>query len=179
MSSSITLYRAPYLPGNDLGNQTSETLMPNGRGTSLVLPLPSNGSLANRRFRVVVSGRVQTSLNSTFTVNVYFGFSPTLSSNTLIFSTGAVAVNSSNTGFSFTIDMFWSATGLTVNGVGEGQSNNNPVGRIAMANTIPNVDPFHDNNPNSITYGFSATGTFGSSSAANHAFIDLFELEAL
>jgi hypothetical protein len=183
MPSSATLYRAPLLPGNDLGNQTSETQMPNGRGASLVLPLPSNGSLAQRRFRVVIAGRVQTTITTTFTLNLYFGFSPILASNTLIFSSGPNSVNNVSSNFSITVDMFWTAAGLTICGApGDGQMNNNPIGPSSLSNVITNVDPNRDSNSflqSGATYGFTATGTFGSTSAGNHAFVDLFELEAL
>jgi hypothetical protein len=183
MPSSATLYRAPFLPGNDLGNQTSETQMPNGRGASLVLPLPSNGQLANRRFRIIISGRVATATNTTFTLNLYFGFSATIASNTLIFSSGANTVNNVSSNFSMTVDLYWSTPSLIINGgPGQGQMNNNPIGPSALSNMVTNADPNRDSSTflaSGTTYGFTATGTFGGSSTGNHAFVDIFEMEEL
>lgn len=182
MTSSATLYRAAFLPGNDFGNVTAETQISNGRGTPLTLPLPSNGSLGNRRFRLVLSGRIQTSITNTFTANVYFGLSSTIASNTLLFSTGANSVNSTNTNFSLSIDLFWSTPSLTIDGLGSGQMNNNPIGPSSLSNIITAADPNRDSSTtlaSGATYGFTVTGLFGSSSAGNHAFVDLFEMEAL
>jgi hypothetical protein len=171
------------LPGNDLGNQTSETQLPNGRGASLVLPLPSNGSLANKRFRIVVSGRVATTITNTFTINVYSGFAPVIASNLLIFSTGPQSVNSISSNYSMTIDLFWSTGNRTINGgPGQGQMANSPIGPASLNNPVVNADPNRDSNPflqSGATYGFTLTGQFGSGSAGNHAFVDIFELEEL
>jgi hypothetical protein len=170
------------LPGNDLGNQTSETQMPNGRGASLVLPLPSNGSLSNKRFRLVLAGRVSTAINTTLTLNVYFGISTKITSNTQIFTTNAQTVNAKSTNFSITIDMYWSNTGKLINGgPGQGQVDNNPVGPSSLLNT-PSADPFRDDSTflaSGPTYGFTVTGQFGNSDAGNHAFAEILELEEL
>ena len=182
MPSSLTLYRAPLLPGNDLGNQTSETQMPNGRGASLVLPLPSNGSLANKRFRLIVSGRVSTTINTTLTLNFYSGFSATISKNLQIFSTGAQTVNNTSTNFSVWLDLYWGGSSQLITGVGEGQFDGNPVGSAGLTSSITGVDPNRDSSTflaSGPTYGFTLTGQFGNSSTANHAFIDIFELEEL
>lgn len=157
--------------------------MPNGRGALLILPLPSNNSLADKRFRVVVSGRVQTTITNTFTLNVYFGFSSTISKNTLIFSSGANSVNNINSNYSMTVDLYWSAAGLTINGgPGQGQMNNNPIGPAALSNPITAVDPNRDSSTflqSGATYGFTLTGQFGSTSSSNHAYADIFELEEM
>jgi hypothetical protein len=182
MPSSATLYRAPLLPGNDLGNQTVETQMPNGRGAPLILPLPSNGSLSNKRFRLVLAGRVQTSIVNTFTLNIYFGFSPTITLNTLLFSTGAQSVNNANTNYSLTVDLYWGNASKLLTGTAQGQFSDNPIGISGIANSIPNVDPFRDNSTflaSGPTYAFTVTGLFGSSSTGNHATVDIYEMEEL
>lgn len=182
MPSSATLYRASMLPGNDLGNQTSETQMPNGRGASLVLPLPSNGMLANKRFRIVTSGRVQTTINTTFTLTIYSGQSRTIAANVLIFSSGAITVNNTNTGFNVLLDLYWNSASLTISGSGQGQMNNNTIGPSGLAATITNLDPSRDSSTflaSGPTYGFTITGMFGNSSTGNHAFVDILELEEL
>jgi hypothetical protein len=180
MSSSQTLYRAPMLPGNDIGNATTETQYANGRGTPLQLPLPSNNSLANRSFRVRITGRVATTITVTLTINVYFGLSTTISKNTLIFSTGGQSVNTEKSIFEIWLDMAWSADAQTITGRGTGQLANNILGPSTLNNTPVSADPNRDSNTflqSGATYGFTVTGTFSSSSAGNSSKIDDFALE--
>ena len=181
MPSSQTLYRAPMLPGNDLSNVTAETQFPNGRGTPLLLALPSNNSLANHNFRVRIAGRVATATNRTFQTQVYFGLNPTIASNTLIFSTGFQVVNTVSTSFDVWIDLRWSAGSNSITGRGEGQLANHVVGPGTLINTPISADPNRDSNPflqSGATYGFTVTGQFNGSDSGNHAFIDSFDLES-
>ena len=182
MPSSATLYRAAQLPGNDIGNVTAETQFSNGRAGLLTLTLPSNNSLANKRFRVVLGGRVQTTSNVTFTLNLYFGISSTIASNTQIFTSGAQTVNNVSTNFSMSVEMFWDATGLRINGIGSGQMGNGPIGQAGLVNVVTSADPNRDSSTflnSGAAYGFTVTGIFGSSSTGNHAFVDIFDLEQL
>lgn len=180
MPSTTTLYRAFLLPGNDLGNAATETQFPNGRGTRLILQLPSNNSLANKRFRLVIAGRVQTPVLGSFTINVYFGFSNTISANTQMFSSGPQSLFNTTSNFSFWIDLYWDSVSQKINGIGEGQMDNNPIGRSTLTNQITGVDPNRDSSTflnSGPTYGFTLTGQFGNSNAGNHAFVDDFSLE--
>ena len=181
MPSSQTLYRAPMLPGNDLGNASLETQFPNGRGAPLQLALPSNNSLANHNFRVRIAGRVVTATNRTFQVQVYFGLSPTVTSNTLIFSSGFQVVNTISTSFDVWIDLRWSNGSNSITGRGEGQVANHVVGPGTLINTPLSADPNRDSNPflqSGPTYGFTVTGQFNGPDSGNHAFIDSFDLES-
>lgn len=182
MPSSISLYTAPFLPGNDIGNVTAETQMKNGRATPLILPLPSNGSLSNSAFRVRVTGRTSTTTNTTFELKVYFGISATIASNTLIFDSGAQTVNNTKSNFEFWLDMTWDADSKTLAGRGAGQLANNILGPSTLNNTPVSADPARDSNTflaSGTTYGFTLTGQFGGSSAGNHATVDGFYLEAV
>lgn len=180
MSSVATLYRAALLPSNDLGNVTVETQWSNGRGTLLQLPLPSNNSLANKSFRVRIYGHCSTTTNTTLTLNTYFGLSQTIGSNTIIFTSGAQTVNNINSNFNFWLDMTWDSTSQSINGWSAGQLANNVLGPNTLLNVPVKADPNRDSNSflqSGPTYGFTATGKFGNSSAGNHAFIDDFSLE--
>jgi hypothetical protein len=181
MSSGDTLYKAPFLASTDLGNATSETQFVNARGAQMVLALPSNNSLANRPFRIRLDGRVATSTNVTFQVSVYFGFSLTLSANTLMFTTNGVTVNATSSNWMIWLDLFWDSTSDLITGNAFGQIANQVVGPGALANT-PNANPNRDSSTrlaSGPTYGFTATGLFSGSSAGNHAFVDKFSLEVL
>ncbi|HEX8838475.1 MAG TPA: hypothetical protein VF748_16145, partial [Candidatus Acidoferrum sp.] len=176
-----TLYRASMLPSNDLGNATAEIQWPNARANPLTLPLPSNNSLANRSFRIRLFGRCSAGLLTTITINVYFGLSPTISSNTQIFGTGPQLFNG-NSNFNFWLDMTWDSTSQSISGIGQGQVANNVIGVAALWNTPVSADPNRDSNSflqSGPTYGFSLTGFFGNASAGNHAFVDDFSMELL
>lgn len=182
MPSAATLYRAPLLPGNDFGNVIVETQLSNGRGNPLILALPSNGSLANRPFRVRIGGRIATTTNTTFDARAYFGFSPTIANNTLIFDSAAQTVNNVTSSWEVWLDCFWSADGNSITGWGAGQLANNIMGPATLINTPLSANPNRDSNTflqSGATYGFTVTGIFGGSSAGNHAFVDIFDLEGV
>lgn len=168
------------LPSNDLGNVTSETQFKDGRGNLLQLPLPSNNSLANKSFRVRISGRVATTTNTTFEMRIYFGISSTIASNTLILDCAAQTVNNVTSGFEVWCDCFWSGDANAISGTGQGQIANNIVGQATLSNTPLSANPNRDSSTtlaSGATYGFSLTGIFGGSSSGNHCIVDAFDLE--
>lgn len=180
MPSTQTLYRAAMLPGNDLGNRTVETQLPDGRNSPLILQLPSNGTLVNKSFRVRLYGRVATSINNLYTIQVYFGFDPVISKNTLIFSSGAQSVPAIKSNWELWIDLSWDNDSKTINGRGEGQLANNILGPMTLLNVPFAADPNRDSNTflqSGPSYAFTATGQFSIPSAGNHAFVDLMNLE--
>lgn len=183
MPSASTLYRASMLPGTDLGNATTETQILDGRGKlPLQLALPSNGSLSNRTFRARISGRVSTTINTTFELRVYFGISPVISQNTLILDCAAQTVNNVTSSFEIWLDMFWSADANAITGTGQGQMANNIVGQAALNNTPLSANPSRDSSTtlaSGSTYGFTITGVFGGSSTGNHCTVDDFSLESV
>ncbi len=180
MPSAMTLGRAVMLPFTDLGNATSEKQFLDGRGNLGQLALPSNNSLANKSFRVRISGRVQTTTNTTFEMRIYFGISSTIASNTLIFDAGALTINNVKSNFEVWIDCQWDADSKSINGRGTGQIAENIVGPSTLNNTPLNADPNRDSSTflaSGTTYGFTLTGVFGGSSAGNHCIVDAFDLE--
>ena len=182
MPSAHTLYTAPLLPGIDLGNATSETLLPDGRTGFLALPLPSNNSLANKSFRVRMFGRVATNSNVNFILNVYFGVAADFTSNTLIFTTNQVQVNNMKSNWELWLDMTWDSDSKSITGRGAGQFANSILGPGTLQNIPLAADPNRDSNTflqSGPTYGFTATGQFSGSSAGNHAYVDNFALEVV
>jgi hypothetical protein len=180
MPASDTLHRADMLPSNDIGNPTAEAQFLDGRGKMLFLRLPSNGSLANKAFRVRLAGRVATSSNITFTARVYFGLSSVIASNTGIFLTGAQSVNNTSASWELWLDMAWSNDSKTLTGRGAGQIANQILGPATLDNIPIAADPFRDNNTflqSGPTYGFTVTGLFSGSDANSHAYVDFFQLE--
>lgn len=181
MSNSATLYRAAFLPGNDLANATVEAQFPNGRGTPLILPLPSNGTLANKRFNVVVAGTVSSTITNTFTLGVYFGFSPTILSNTQLITTGPLST-ASGSNFELTITLYWTTGANTITGSATGMLANSPIGQANINTPITSADPNRDSNTflqSGASYGFTVTGFFGTGNASNHATVNIFDLETL
>lgn len=181
MPSSLSLYRAAMLPSNNLGNATSETQFKDGRGNLLQLPLPSNNSLANKSFRVRVSGRVATTISTSFQLSVYFGLSSTIASNTLMFPSGFQTVNNATSNFELWLDCQWTADGKLITGWGAGQLANQILGPATLSNTPISADANRDSNTflqSGGTYGFTCTGQFGNTSAGNSAIIDNFDLES-
>lgn len=182
MSSDLTLNRANFLPGNDVGNVTAETQMPDGRGNPLKLILLSNGVLKNKGFRARLGGRVQTSTNTTFTVALYFGISSTIGNNTQLLTSGAQSINNTKSNWEIWLEGFWDSDSQSITGWVAGQVGNNIIGPSTLENTLLSADPNRDSNPSLQSgsfYGFTVTGLFGGSSSGNHAFVDIFDLEAV
>jgi hypothetical protein len=180
MPSTQTLYRAAMLPGNDLGNRTAETQLPDGRNVPLVLPLPSNGTLVNKSFRLRMYGRVAASINNSYTIQVYFGFDPIITNNLLIFSTGAQIVPAVKSNYELWLDLTWDNDSKAINGRVTGQLANNLIGPASLLNVPTAVDPNRDSNTflqSGPTYAFTATGKFAIGHLNNHAFVDLMNLE--
>lgn len=182
MPSSLTMYRAAMLPSTNLGNATAETQFKDGRGSlPLQLALPSNGILANKSFRVRISGRCATTTNTTLNLKVYFGISSTIASNTLILDCAAQTVNTITSSFEVWLDMQWSGDSNAITGRGTGQVANAVVGPQALNNTPLSANPNRDSSTtlaSGTTYGFTVTGVFGGSSTGNSAIIDSFDLES-
>jgi hypothetical protein len=182
MPSALTLYRAPFLPGRDSGNIIAETQMLNNNGVAINLLLPSNGTFANKSFRVRCGGRVQTSSNTTFELRIYFGTLAAIGSNTLIFDAGAQTINNVTSSFEIWLDMQWTADGNLITGRGTGQIANFVAGPAALNNTPLAADPNRDAKTNLQSqppYGFTVTGIFGASSPGNHAYIDDFSIDTV
>lgn len=174
------VYRASFVPGVDLGNVTAETQFRNLNSAQANLVLPADGQFTNSWLKLRIAGRVATTSNLTFQVNLYFGTSATIASNTLLLSSGAQTVNTKKTNWHIDVDFFWDGDSNTFCGIGIGQMANGPIGPTALAN-VPSANPNIRNTlSNAATaYGFTVTGQFSGSSAGNHAFLDIFNVELL
>lgn len=175
-----TVYRASFIPGADLGNASAETQYQNSQAQLSTLVLPADGQFTNSRLKLRIAGRVATTSNLTYTVKIYFGTSATIASNTLILSSGAQTVNNVKSNFFIDVDMHWDADSNTLCGMGSGQINNSPIGPAALSNVPSANSNVRNTLSNAMTaYGFTVTGQFSGSSAGNHSFLDLFNIELL
>lgn len=174
------VYRSAFVPGADIGNASAETQFSNLNGAQASLVLPADGQFTNSRLKVRIGGRVSTTSNLTFTVKLYFGTSATIASNTLIFSSGAQTINAIKTNWHIDLDLFWDSDSSTFCGIGQGQAGNGVIGPAALSN-VPSANPNNRNTLSNaaVSYGFTVTGQFSGSSAGNHAFLDLFNIELL
>jgi hypothetical protein len=178
MSGTGTVVRGDYIPSNDLGNASVETLFTDINKLPNSIRVPTDNQLTNKRFTLHIGGRVATTSNLTFTVNLRFGTTRSLS-DTLVFTSQAMTVNAKKTNWHMDIYMFWDGDSQLINANGIGQVDNSVIGPTGLANA-PTVDPNLHNTSNSFQatfYRFTASGQFSGSSAGNHAFIDVFELE--
>lgn len=180
MPTAVTIYRANFLPSADLGNTTAEKQFINGRAVSparLDCRLPSNGGMANKPFGIHIAGRVSTTTNRTFTVNLYFGRDTTITNNTLMLTSSANTVNNVSTSWDMWARCFWSRDGKSITGNGGGQIGNSVLGPFALSNVI-SADPDRDSLTYFVApYGFTVTGQFDGSDTGNHAYVDIFDLE--
>lgn len=174
------VYTASFIPSQDIGNVTAETQFKNSQGAQANLVLPADGQFINSRLKIRLGGRVATTSNLTFTVNLYFGTSATIASNTLLLSSGAQTVNTKKTNWHIDVDLFWDGDSNTFCGIGSGQMSNGPIGPSALSN-VPSANPNVRNTiSNAATaYGFTVTGQFSGSSSGNHSFLDIFNVELL
>ena len=177
MSSTETTYRAPYIPSLDLGNASSETAFQNSQGKTAALVLQTDNQFTNKRFVLNLAGRVATSSNLAFTLNVYLGTAGT-TADTMIFTSSAMTVNAKKTNWHLDINMFWDGDAQVINGSGFGQVDNQQIGASGLINT-PTIDPNLHNTSNSFQgtfYKFTVTGAFSGSSSGNHAYLDILEV---
>jgi hypothetical protein len=171
----------------DLGNATAEAYFLNNLSQAVVLPLQNDGQWKNSRLRIILGGRVQTTVNTAFSVQVYFGSSttfgliPVIASATKIFTTNYVTVNNKKTNWQIDINIFWDGDAKTFDGNTFGQMGNTILGQNTLSG-VPSADPNLHNASNSfqgLFYGLGFTGIFNSSSTGNHAFLDVCSLELL
>jgi hypothetical protein len=177
MSGVGTVFRCPLIPSLNLGNASSETTFLNSRGTVAALPLQTDGQFTNKRFAINVAGRVATTSNLTFQVNVYLGTTGT-TADTLIFTSSGLTVNAKKSNWHLDLNCFWDSDAQLINGSGFGQIDNQQVGSGGLTNVIK-LDPNLHGSSNSFQnmfYKFTVTGLFSGSSAGNSAFLDILEV---
>lgn len=177
MSGTGTVFRCPLIPSLDLGNASAETFFLNSRGLTAGLPLQVDGQFTNKRFVINAAGRVATTSNLTFQVNIYLGTKGT-TADTLIYTTSGLTVNAKKSNWHLDLNCFWDSDAQLINGSGFGQVDNQQVGSGGLTNVITLDSNLH-NSSNSFQgtfYKFTVTGLFSGSSAGNHAFLDILEV---
>jgi hypothetical protein len=177
MSGTQTTYRASLIPSLDLGNASAETAFKNSLGQIATLLLQTDNQFTNKRFVLNLAGRVATSSNLTFQINVYLGTTGT-TADTLIYSTSGLTVNAKKSNWHLDLNCFWDSDAQLINGSGFGQVDNQQVGAGGLTN-VPKIDPNLHNTSNSFQgtfYKFTVTGLFSGSSTGSHAFLDVLEL---
>ena len=162
--------RSNKLPSADLGNALSEAQYLGSDGNALVCPLEGSIALNNRPFRLVVMGRCGSGTTSNFTVAVYFGVSTTIGSNTKIATTAATAMASASHNFRIEIQMQYDTTSNKVQGEFGGNIANGLITKAGLSNVLTAFSDVAEGQ------GFTVTGLFGSTNAANSSVIYSFEL---
>lgn len=141
--------------------------------------IPGSNVLKNRPFIVRVGGRVTGGGSTNFTVKVYYGNSTTISSNTSLATSGAIAVNSASGDFFLELTCSWDNTSQKIGGVFYGWVNATAVAQVILSNLPTAVDLATEPalTTNSGTQNvLSVTGQFSSGFAANIAYVDVFEV---
>lgn len=141
-------------------------------GTRLICYTPGSNQLKQRRFVVRVGGRVTGGTTTNFTGKLYWGTSSTISSNTSIATTGAIAVNSGSGQWELVAELTWDSTSAKIGGTFQGHVNATAVARVVLSNLPTTVDLSGESTSN----GFTVTGTFSSGTATNAAYVDWFEV---
>lgn len=160
----------------------------------IVLPLPSDGQIDGtaassgfnsafssgnqgsafrcRKFRLVAFGRVITSGTLNFTVDIQYGTSATVASNTDIATSGAVSLASLTTHWFMECHFIHDAASQRLDGFFMGQVHTTRVAPTTLTNPVTSVNL---NNAGQ-TLGFVVTATFGTGAAGNFAYLDGFYL---
>jgi hypothetical protein len=160
-----------------LGNASAETTFKNSLGGVAALPLQTDNQFTNKRFVINAAGRVATTSNLTFQVNIYLGTTGT-TADKLIYTTSGLTVNNKKSNWHLDLNCFWDSDAQIINGSGFGQIDNQQVGSGGLTNVIT-LDPNLHGSSNSFQntfYKFTVTGLFSGSSTGNHAFLDILEV---
>lgn len=166
------------LPSAGIGNATAETIFsagsPGNSANSLILQVPANGELSNKRFRINVAGRVVPGTTGNFTYALYAGTTIT-SGNKMATSAATSYTVNTNGSFWLVYEGYWDSSSKQIMGTFWGNQNNTILDITAASNVIS-----QDPNPSlATTQKFIVTGLFGSTNASNNAFVDVFEWEVL
>lgn len=178
-----TISTAALLSSTDVGNVTSETQYKDSGGTNkLLLPIPASNKLKAKPWYVLVGGRAGSGTTSNFTAAVYFGNHATISNNTAIATTGAIALASANHNWFLEILCMWDVTSKKIQGNFTGQVANSLVSLAALTNPVTSVDlSLADTDYSATAAGanklLTVTALFGSSNASNTSIVDYFEIQ--
>lgn len=169
------------LPSADLnlgGTSTAEKQFTDTASTPVRLKLfaPGSGKLDKRHFTVRAWGRALAGTAGNLTINIDWGVSATISSNTTIATTGAVAIGTTPGGnWYLETSCVYDSSSQRIMGRYYGY-----VHATAVAATINVAATSVDLTTASTSegQGFTITGTFSAGNASNTAYVDGFELLA-
>ena len=160
-----TLAYAIKLPGAAQGaSSTAEFQFQNSAAAIAEITVPV-GVLAKKRFKLHAHGRVTGGTTTNFTAKLYVG----TALGAALFTSGALAVNSTSGAWQITVEGVLDATGDKINGIGNAGVNATIASQaVATATADPDT-----------ALVFGASGTFSASHASNAAYMDEFVLELL
>jgi hypothetical protein len=110
MANANTIARVfTALPGTAIGaSSTAETQLTDGDG-NLAVAKTRLEYLVGKKFKVKAGGRVTTGAATNLTIKLYYGFSATIGSNSAVFSSGAIAVNTTSANWWVECDLAFDA----------------------------------------------------------------------
>lgn len=168
MPNANTLAFCYKLPGSAVGaSSTSEIQFTDSAGNAAVCTVPPGQLAAGRAFRLKLWGRATGGTTTNLTVKLYQG----AAINNLIFTSGAIAINSVSGNFQLIADLESDTTSKILQGLARGQVNATAVAQAATS-AVTSFDA-------SLVQQFSGSATFSASNAGNLAILEGLEVEAL
>lgn len=165
MANINTLATAPRLPGTAQGaSSTSEFQFQNAAGSIAEITVPAE-LLNKKRFRVIAYGRVTGGTTTNFTVKLYVG----TALGAALFTSGALAVNSTSGSWHIVVEGVLDSTGDKINGFGNAGVNATIASQAVATAT---ADP-------ASALVFGASGQFSASNSGSSAVMDGLEIELL
>ena len=155
-------------PTNPNPNPVSVPLIPT------FVAIPGSKRWEQRKIGVRSSGVIVLAVNTTVTLALYAGISLTVGNNTLLASTGAIALTSAAVATSFFLEfdgIFDSISG-NLGGIQRAQVGNVPVAAAALANVLPGL-----NSINEPVFQVSLWATFSVANAGSYAAVQDFGME--
>ncbi len=165
------LARASGLPGAAQGaSSTAEFQFVDNQSTPVRAQVKvKHDQLEKRPFRVRAFGTVTGGTTTNFTLNLDYGVSATIGSNTTIGTSGAVAVNSESANWLIEAELYLDS----VSGKLQGKINGWVNGGMITEAVITEIASLTEL---TTELGFTVTGTFSASNASNAAQCEGFEI---
>ncbi len=168
MPNANTCFLTIRLPGAAQGaSSTAEFQFQNKDGGNAVLTVPAGILNGRRQIILRAGGRVTGGTTTNFTGKVYLGATI---AGTLVFSSGAIAVNSASGNWFLEVAFVIDATSDKIQGIGYGNVN---ATAVAQANvSVTSADP-------ETVLQFCASGQFSASHASSAAYLDFLEMDVM
>lgn len=164
--------QANFLPGTAAGaSSTAEFQFQNAAETPAlaVISVPS-GQLERRKFIVRAGGSVTGGTTTNFTAKIDHGTSTTISSNTTIADSGAIACDSESGNWVLEAELYLDQVSGKLQGRFHGWVNNTEKADTVLSSEIASLTA------GTSVLSFNVTGTFSASHASNSAKLEFLEL---